>query len=174
MTPLYIAATDTIIRSEATRYVHPVTNEVYGRSDYSDPVKLAEIGAVSLREIMPADGNTAEAWEIVDDPENAGGKLRRPTREIAPDIEDVKAQRIESIKASAAMALRESDWRMLRALEQAMVTVLPAEDKILADEREAIRMASDTAEAAVYEAATLTELKAVAAFEPTVIEGVKG
>ena len=106
--------------------------------------------------------------------DHTSGTVTRTNLWKTKTIEEAKSQEIDAIKRKAADVLRDTDWRMIRALEQAMATVLPAEDKALADEREAIRMASDTAEAAVYEAATLTELKAVAAFEPTVIEGVKG
>lgn len=78
MLPIYVPATDTIIRDYGTRYTHPDTGIVYGSTDYDDPAKLAEIGAVALREDQPPAGYSAESWEVVDDTENPGGKLRRP------------------------------------------------------------------------------------------------
>jgi hypothetical protein len=89
-------------------------------------------------------------------------------------LEEAKELEVERIKRQASIVLRESDWRMIRALEQAMVTVLPAEDKSLADEREAVRMASDTAEAAVYEAKDAAELKALPPVDLRPAESIKG
>lgn len=158
MTPLYIAATDTIIRDPAHRYVHPTTGEVYGRSDWDNPQKRAEVGAVLLRESMPADGCTAESWEVVEDPETPGGMLRRPTREIPPDIEAIKTNAVDILKVRTAALLRETDWRMLRAIERHLAESLDEEGRALAQEREALRLASDALEADVYEASTLSEV----------------
>jgi len=73
----YVPATDTVL-TYGQRYTHPDTGEVYGGTDYNDPAKLAEIGAVPLRIEQPDTGFDAATWEIVDDPENEGGKLKRP------------------------------------------------------------------------------------------------
>ena len=73
----YVPATDTVI-TYGQRYIHPDTGIVYGGTDYQDPAKLAEIGAVPLRIEQPDTGFDAATWEIVDDPENEGGKLKRP------------------------------------------------------------------------------------------------
>jgi len=75
---LYIEATNTVITDPGQRYTHPDTGEVYGGTDYNDPAKLAEIGAVPLRIEQPDTGFDTATWEIVDDPENKGGKLKRP------------------------------------------------------------------------------------------------
>lgn len=102
MLPIYIESTNTIIRSATTRYVHPITGEIYGRTDYDNSIKLAEIGAVSLREEMPNDGYIATEWEIIDDPENAGGKLRRPSSSIpipSPSLDELKINRIAEAEA---------------------------------------------------------------------------
>ncbi len=74
---LYVESTNTVI-SSGERYVHPVTGIVYGGTDYSDPTKLAEIGAVPLYVQQPDAGFDAETWEVVDNPEHPGDKLRRP------------------------------------------------------------------------------------------------
>ena len=76
MLPIYVPASDTVITDYFQRYNHPVTGEVYGGTDYDNPVKLAEIGAVPLRVEQPAEGFDAETWEVVDDVANPGGKLR--------------------------------------------------------------------------------------------------
>jgi hypothetical protein len=60
------------------RYTHPVTGEVYGRTDYDDPAKLAEIGAFLLTMHVPAEGMSADGWEIV---QVGDGYVRRPTGE---------------------------------------------------------------------------------------------
>jgi hypothetical protein len=65
MLPLYIPATNTIIRDYAHRYIHPITAEVYGRGDYDDASKLAEIGAVPLIIQEVASEHIATAWEVV-------------------------------------------------------------------------------------------------------------
>jgi hypothetical protein len=74
---LYVESTNTVI-SAGERYVHPVTGIVYGGTDYQDPVKLAEIGAVQLYVQQPDPGFDATTWEIVDDPAHPGDKLKRP------------------------------------------------------------------------------------------------
>ena len=61
---LYIEATQTVITNATQRYIHPDTGIVYGGTDYSDPAKLAEIGAVPLRIEQPDTGFDAETWEI--------------------------------------------------------------------------------------------------------------
>jgi hypothetical protein len=44
---LPIRASDgTVIRAKYQRWIHPQTKEVYGGTDYDDPKKCAEIGAV--------------------------------------------------------------------------------------------------------------------------------
>jgi hypothetical protein len=75
---LYIEATSTIITSPGEQYIHPVTGIVYGGTDYDNPVKLAEIGAVPLRVEQPTEGFDAATWEIVDDVAHPGDKLKRP------------------------------------------------------------------------------------------------
>jgi len=74
---LYVESTKTVI-SSGERYIHPVTGIVYGGTDYQDPVKLAEIGAVQLYVQQPDAGFDATTWEIVDHPEHSGDKLKRP------------------------------------------------------------------------------------------------
>jgi hypothetical protein len=74
----YIAETNTVISSAAQRYTHPQTAEIYGGTDYDNPAKLAEIGAVPLRVEQPEEGFDALTWEIVDDPDVPGSKLKRP------------------------------------------------------------------------------------------------
>ena len=81
MQSLYIAANETIIRDRKHRYTHPTTGEVYGGTDYDDPAKLAEIGAVPLRDQGPAEGKVADGWEIVAE---ADGFVRRPLEEVDP------------------------------------------------------------------------------------------
>jgi hypothetical protein len=51
---------------------------VYGGTDYDNPVKLAEIGAVPLRALTPVAGLKIVEWVVEDDSENPGGKQYRP------------------------------------------------------------------------------------------------
>ena len=74
---LYVESTNTVI-SAGERYIHPVTREVYGGTDYQNPAKLAEIGAVQLYVQQPDPGFDAETWEIIDDPAHPGDKLKQP------------------------------------------------------------------------------------------------
>ena len=83
MEPLYIESTSTIINDESHRYTHPITGEVYGRTDYSDPQKLEEIGAKPLRYQDPAQGMVADGWTIVPEGE---GFVRRPINEVSPPL----------------------------------------------------------------------------------------
>lgn len=63
MLPIYIPATDTIIRSYSDRYVHE--GEVYGGTDYDNLTKLSEIGAVPITIEAAAEGYRALTWETV-------------------------------------------------------------------------------------------------------------
>jgi hypothetical protein len=74
---LYVEATNTVILS-GERYIHPDTGIVYGGTDYGDPAKLAEIGAVPLRALTPTEGLEIVEWVVEDDSENPGGKQYRP------------------------------------------------------------------------------------------------
>lgn len=78
MLPLYVPVTSTVIADYFQRYTHPVTEIVYGGTDYDNPVKLAEIGAVPLRVLTPAAGLEIVEWVVEDDSENPGGKQYRP------------------------------------------------------------------------------------------------
>lgn len=75
---LYVEATNTVIENSQQQYTHPVTGIVYGGTDYSDPAKLEEIGAVPLRVATPTPGLSVVEWVVEDDPENAGEKMYRP------------------------------------------------------------------------------------------------
>ena len=93
MNPLYIPATQTIILSPTQRYVHPTSGEVYGGTDYSDPIKCAEIGAEPLTIEAAPEGYRALTWETV---EVEGEWVYRPatTEEIpAPTAEEKAATR---------------------------------------------------------------------------------
>lgn len=78
MIPLYVPATNTVVLDYVTRYTHPVTGEVYGGTDYDDAAKIAEIGAVSLRVLTPAEGLEIVEWVVEDDELNPGAKKYRP------------------------------------------------------------------------------------------------
>lgn len=78
MPSLYIPSTQTMILDYGHRYTHPTTGIGYGRTDYDDPAKLAEIGAFPLTMQNPAEGMSADGWEIVQVGE---GYVRRPTGE---------------------------------------------------------------------------------------------
>ena len=78
MPSLYVPATQTMILDYGHRYTHLESGEVYGRTDYDDPAKLAEIGAFPLTMQGPADGMSADGWEIV---QVGDGYVRRPTGE---------------------------------------------------------------------------------------------
>jgi hypothetical protein len=75
---LYVPATNTVILNYVTRYIHPATGEVYGGADYDDPAKIAQIGAVPLRVLTPAEGLEIVEWVVEDDPLTPDGKLHRP------------------------------------------------------------------------------------------------
>ena len=75
---LYIEVTNTVITDPTQRYIHPVTGEVYGGTDYADPAKIAQIGAVPLRVLTPNAGLEVVGQVVEDDSENAGGKSLRP------------------------------------------------------------------------------------------------
>jgi hypothetical protein len=71
---------------DTTRLTHPTTGEKYGGTDFLNSAKLTEIGAVDLRIENPPEDYVATGWEYVDDTENPGGKLKRPTGTAAmPD-----------------------------------------------------------------------------------------
>jgi hypothetical protein len=79
---LYIPETQTIIRTAGERYSHPQTGEIYGGTDYSDPVKCAEIGAEPLTFEAASDGYRALTWETV---QVNGAWVHRPaTTEVIP------------------------------------------------------------------------------------------
>ena len=78
MPTLYIASTQTMILDSCHRYTHPITGIVYGGTDYDNPAKCSEIGAVPLTLQEPSPGMSPDGWEIV---EVIGGYLRRPTGE---------------------------------------------------------------------------------------------
>lgn len=69
-----------------TVLTHPTTGEKYGGTDFLNSSKLTEIGAVDLRIEQPPEDYVATGWEYVDDTENPGGKLKRPSGTAAkPD-----------------------------------------------------------------------------------------
>lgn len=150
MNPLYIASTNTILRSPRERYVHPITGETYGGTDYDNAAKLAEIGAVPLREEAPAAGFTAAAWEIVAE---RGGYLRRPAA-VAAIPAPAAEEQVAQIKATAEELLAQTDKIALRNVERFLLRTFPDwPDRALADEREAIRAESNAAEVSVIAAA---------------------
>jgi len=75
---LFIEATKTVITDPTQRYIHPDTGEVYGGTDYTDPAKIKQIGAVPLRVLAPTKELKVVEWVVEDDSENAGGKSLRP------------------------------------------------------------------------------------------------
>jgi hypothetical protein len=83
MVPIYIPATQTIIRSPGERYIHPQTGEVYGGTDYDDPAKLAEIGAVPITIAPVSAGYRAVSWAAI---QESGAWIYRPTVEADPDV----------------------------------------------------------------------------------------
>jgi hypothetical protein len=76
--PFYSTVCEEIVY-EGTKLVHPTTGEGYGKTDWDNSSKLSEIGAVPLRLVEEPPDYLLTGWEIVDDPENPGGKVRRPT-----------------------------------------------------------------------------------------------
>jgi len=109
MNPIYIPATQTIIQSYSARYTHPTTGEVYGGTDYDNADKLAELGAVPLRTEEAGVGFDVDTWEVVDDPDNIGGKLRRPLTTTAWTIttQDLAAKK-EQIDEELARRIEET------------------------------------------------------------------
>lgn len=82
---LYIPSTNTVIWSAAQRYIHPQTGEVYGGTDYDDPAKCAEIGAVPITVELYAAGYRAVSWAAV---QVNGAWIYRPTVEADPDARE--------------------------------------------------------------------------------------
>ena len=64
---LYIEVTNTVITDPTQRYIHPVTGEVYGGTDYGDPAKIKQIGAVPLRVPAPTAGLEVVGQVVEDD-----------------------------------------------------------------------------------------------------------
>lgn len=94
---------------------------------------------------------------------------------IPRPVEEVQENMTRDIKTQAADALSTTDWKMIRALERALYASLSEEDKALADEREAVRVASNEAEAAVVAvqqlevlAETKVDLKAMSEAAPVI------
>jgi hypothetical protein len=107
MEPLYIPSTDTMIHGPKHRYIHPTTGEVYGHTDYDDPKKLAEIGAIPLVMVEPKAGKVADGWQIVVED---GTAYRRPLKEVDPPLPTA-----EQIEEKRLMDLEASDMALLKA-----------------------------------------------------------
>jgi hypothetical protein len=102
MNPIYIPDTQTIIRSAGERYTHPQTGEIYGGTDYDDPTKLAEIGAVSITvEPVPA-GCRATSWTAV---QENGAWIYRPTTETDPMVRSGLRDAVNAERARRKEAL---------------------------------------------------------------------
>lgn len=80
---------------------------------------------------------------------------------VPKDLAMVQEVRAQEAKAQAAAFLAQTDWEMVRAMERAMAATLDAAGKALAAEREAIRAASNVAEAEIAACAEVEELVAV-------------
>lgn len=159
MQPLYIPASDMIIRDPAYRYVH-TNGEVYGRTDYEDPAKLAEIGAVQLVEVDdPHTDDMVQDGETLTVTASQATVTRKWRAATEAEVAAAKEAQVAMVKRQAAEALRESDWRMLRAIERFLVGELDSEGQEIAAEREAIREASDIAEEAVISAKSISEVR---------------
>ena len=158
MVPLYIEATKTIISDSNYRFVHPVTGEVYGQTDYDDPTKLEEIGAKPLRYQPPAEGMMAEDWEVV--PEGAGF-VRRPISEVAQPkltLDELKAVKIKEIKSQCDALLTPSDWCYIRKIDTG--EAIPAD---IQTERDTVRTYNTDNESRL---ALLTTYETIVAFAP--------
>jgi hypothetical protein len=119
-----ITSDGTIIKSERERWVHPQTGEVYGRGDYSNPTKLAEIGAIPLTEedAPHADTDVQDGTTLVVAPDGKSATLTRLWR--SKTAEEVAT----AAKAHAERTLAASDLGMARVVED----VLARQDSILA------------------------------------------
>jgi hypothetical protein len=120
MTPLYISATNTIIRSVKERYIHPQTGEVYGNTDYADPKKLAEIGAIPLTEegAPHADADVQDGTTLVVAPD--GKSATRTLLWRSKTAEEVAT----ATKALAERTLAASDLGMARVVEDLIATLI--------------------------------------------------
>ena len=96
MIPLYIPATDTIIRNASQRYIHPQTNEIYGGTNYDSADKLAEIGAEPITMETVEAGYLATAWTVV---KEDGSWRYRPTVQV--DTEGLMSQAWSAADAHA-------------------------------------------------------------------------
>ena len=104
MKPLYIPSTDTMIIGEKHRYINPTTGEVYGGTDYTNPQKLEEIGAIPLTLVEPQSGKVADGWEIVIED---GMAYRRPLKEVDPPL---------PVELSAEEKLIKTDEELIRLI----------------------------------------------------------
>jgi len=116
LAPLYIATDETVVRSRTQKWVHSTTKEVYGNTDWNRPEKLAEIGALPLRDEYPEAGYQADGWEIVVE---EGGYVRRPTSVSLippPDREGLLAQlivKVDELTATRIVSGFEINGRVL-------------------------------------------------------------
>jgi len=94
---MYSTVCNAIIRP-GVKLVHPDTGERYGGTDWTSADKRAELGVVPLRTELQSVDSIVTEWEIVDDPTNTGGKLRRPLTTAplpAPDATGI--QKVQSL-----------------------------------------------------------------------------
>jgi hypothetical protein len=109
MIPIYIPDTQTIIRSPGERYIHPQTGEVYGGTDYDNPDKLTEIGAMPITiESVPA-GYRAVSWEVV---QESDAWFYRPSVEDDPTIRSgiLASVNAERSRRKEALTVTLGDW----------------------------------------------------------------
>lgn len=109
MLPLYIPSTQTEITDYSQRYIHPLTNIVYGKTDYDDVNKLAEIGAYNYTQESIPYGKYCNEWIFV---EESGVYIKRPkelfdvtTIDTSPSADDIKRMVLENTYLDATKNL---------------------------------------------------------------------
>jgi hypothetical protein len=80
---------------------------------------------------------------------------------IPKDAAQIKEMLTREAKQQAAALISDTDWRMIRAMERYLAPVLDEEGQVLADSREAVRTASDAAEAVIDAAQDVAALSAI-------------
>ncbi len=115
-----ITSDGTIIKSGRERWVHPQTGEVYGRGDYSNPTKLAEIGAIPLTEedAPHADADVQDGTTLVVAPD--GKSATRTHLWRSKTAEEIAT----AAKALAERTLAASDLGMARVVEDLITTLV--------------------------------------------------
>ena len=122
--------------------------------DYKLPVK-----SVLGHRFQLVDGKVTDRYNGVTDDEVQKIDAGRATEKEALDLEATRQLRVDLIKTQAGERISALDWKVDRARERDALNGISTLQDVYA-EREAIRTASDVAEAAIADLTTLDEIRA--------------